>query len=228
MGRMSGMTKRILALFICVLLFILLLPAAAMAEEDYVTVTVQKGDTVRKLCEANGLDYATYKYVIMVLNGLDRERKMEVLSIGDTIKIPKAPEDIVGIPTHLISPLDKIEYYVIPYKIQKGDSLKHVYELWGLKITDYLDAIVMLNPGKDLDLLYIGDIYYLPTTEQNLMTNIYVTVMSHVLLEGERLEDVFSRYGFDFEEQRDYLQSFNITKFDDMVPGDKLLIPLTA
>ena len=60
------------------------------------------------------------------------------------------------------------------------------------------------------------------------MTNIYVTVMSHVLLEGERLEDVFSRYGFDFEEQRDYLQSFNVTKFDDMVPGDKLLIPLTA
>ena len=222
------MPKRMISLLLCILMFAFMIPASAMAEEDYITVTIRKGDTVRKLCETNGLDYTEYKYVIMVLNGMDRERQMEILTIGNTIKIPKAPEDIVGTAPHLISTKDQIEYYVIPYKIQKGDSLKHIYDLWGLSIRDYLDTIQMLNPGKELDLLYIGDLYYLPTTEQNLRTDIYVTVMNHILLEGERLEDVFSRYGFDFSEQRDYLQSFNVKDFDDMGPGDKLLIPLTA
>ena len=222
------MFKRTLALLLSLVMLMLLLPAAAFAEEDYITVTIQKGDTVRKLLKANGRDYDTDKYIVMVLNGMDRESQMEILTIGETIKIPKAEKDIVGEAPHLISSKDKIHYYVIPYKVTKGDTLKFIYKLWGLPYDDYADAIKALNEDKDLNNLRIGDIYLLPTTERNLKTKIYTTVMSHVMLEGESVESVFTRYGIDFAEKREHLQIYNTQDFALMKAGDKLLIPLNG
>ncbi len=220
------MTKRILALTLCLMMFACLLPSSAFAAEDYDTVTIKEGDTVLKLLEANGRDYDTDKYIVMVLNGMYKEKQMEVLSIGDTIKIPKAPEDIVGDAPHLISALDTIEYYVIPYKILKGDTIKNIYKLWALPYNDYAEAIRSLNPGKNLDKIYVGDIVYLPTTADNLPTKTYTTVMSHIMLEDETVESVFSRYNYDFEENEEKLQTYNTIPFYAMRAGDKLLIPL--
>lgn len=207
-------------------MFALLLPAAAFAENDYDVITIKKGDTVKKLLEANGRDYKKDKYLVMVLNHMDRESDMEILTIGNTIKIPKRESDIEGPATHLISQKDNIEYYVIPYKIQKGDTLKYIYKLWGLSYDTYSDKIKALNPDKDLDTLYIGDLYYLPTTENNLHTKVYITVMGHILQAGESIEGVFSSYGMDFKDKQDYLQSFNVKDFNNMLVGDKLLVPL--
>ena len=222
------MFKRTLALLLGLAMLMLLLPAAAFAEEDYVTVTIQKGDTVRKLLKANGRDYDVDKYVVMVLNGMDREYQMEILTIGETIKIPKAEKDIVGDAPHLISTKDKIHYYVIPYKVQKGDTLKYIYKLWGIPYDDYADAIKALNEDQDVNNLKIGAIYYLPTTERNLHTKIYTTVMEHKMLEGESVESVYSRYGINFAENREHLQTYNTTDFAIMKAGDTLLIPLNG
>ena len=222
------MVKRTLALFLSLVMLMLLLPAAAFAEEDYVTITIQKGDTVRKLLKANGRDYDVDKYVVMVLNGMDRESQMEILTIGDTIKIPKAEKDIEGDAPHLISTKDKIHYYVIPYKVQKGDTLKYIYKLWGIPYDDYADAIKALNEDQDVNNLKIGAIYYLPTTERNLHTKIYTTVMEHKMLEGETVESVYSKYGIDFAENREHLQAFNTIDFAVMKAGDTLLIPLNG
>ena len=219
------MFKRILAFVLSMMMLMVLLPAAAVAAEDYDTLTIQKGDTVRKLLKANGRDYDVDKYVVMVLNGMDRESQMEILTIGETIKIPKAEKDIVGDAPHLISTKDKIHYYVIPYKVQKGDTLKFIYNLWGLPYDEYADAIEALNEGETFK---TGVIYYLPTTERNLKTKIYTTVMEHTMLEGETVESVFKRYGIDFTENREHLQSFNTTDFVLMKAGDMLLIPLNG
>ena len=220
------MTKRILALLLCAILLVCLLPTTALAEDDYDLIVVQKGDNVKKLLEANKLDYDSQKYVVMVLNRLEHESQLETLSIGQTIKIPKSPLDIEGSAPHLISSRDRIEFYVIPYSIKPGNTLKYIYKLWGLRYDDYVDEIKSLNPGKDLDLLYVGDLYYLPTTENNLKTNIYTTVMSHVLLQDEPVESVLSRYGMDLEKDREMLQRYNVTDLSKLVGGDKLLIPL--
>lgn len=220
------MPKRLLALLLGLFLFASLFSATAMAEVDYDTVTIKKGDTVRKLLEANKLTYDNEKFVVMVLNRWDRESKMETLSIDDTIKIPKSPLDIEGSAPHLISTKDKIEYYVIPYSITSGDTLKYIYKLWGLNYDDYVDTIKALNPEKDLDLLYVGDLYYLPTTENNLHTKIYTTVMSHIMLQDETVESVYSRYGVDFEKNKETLQRYNTVAFDKLKAGNQLLIPL--
>ena len=221
------MSKRILALLLCVLMFAGLLSCAAFAEEDYDTVTIQKDDTVMKLLEARGRDYETDRFVVMVLNRWYRESQMEVLSIGDTIRIPKAKTEITGDAPHLISDKDTIEYFVIPYKIQKGDTLRSVYKLWGMSYLENAEIIKALNPGKDPDKLSVGEIYLLPTTENNLRTNTYTTVMSHIMLKDETAQSVFSRYGFDLEEKKELLQQYNLSPIEEMKEGDKLLIPLS-
>lgn len=122
---------------------------------------------------------------------------------------------------------DQIEYYVIPYEIQKGDSLENVYRLWGLRFEKYADMIRSLNGVDDLDLLFIGAIYLLPTTEENLQTDVYTTVVSHVMHAGETAYDVFSSYGIDYNQNIPRLQNYNggadLTRLN---VGDKLYIPL--
>ena len=127
---------------------------------------------------------------------------------------------------NLISEKDGIEYFVIPYKIQKGDTLKNIYKLWGLSYLENAETIQALNPGKNPDKLSVGEIYNLPTSENNLTTNTYTTVMFHVLLKDETPESVFARYGIDFAEKEADLQQYNRLAFSEMKEGDKLLIPL--
>ena len=220
------MFKRLFSLLLCLALLACLTPSPALAENDYDVVTIQKGDTVRDLLEKNQLSYDVEKYVVMVLNRFDRETQMETLSIGNTIKIPKSPDSIVGSAPHLISNKDQIAYYVIPQSITAGDTLKFIYQLWGLRYDDYVDFIKSLNPERNLDLLYVGDLYYLPTTENNLKTNTYTTVMSHIMLEDESIESVYSRYGIDYVNRKDELQCYNPVSFDRFRAGSKLYIPL--
>ena len=220
------MAKRTLALALCILIFVSLIPCAAFAAEDYDTVTIEKGNTVLNLLEARGRDYETDRYVVMVLNRMYRESQLEVLSIGDTIKIPKAKSEIKGEAPNLISEADGIDFFVIPYKIQKGDTLKGIYKLWGMSYLENAALILALNPGKNPDKLSVGEIYNLPTTEKNLKTNTYTTVMSHVLLKDESPKSVFSHYGIDFSAKEAELQQYNLIPFSQMKEGDKLLIPL--
>ena len=220
------MFKRVFSMLLCFALLACLVPSFALAEVDYDAVTIKKGDTVLKLLEINSLSYENDKYVFIVLNRMDREAQMETLSIGDVVKVPRAPKDIVGSAPHLISNKDQIAYYVIPYSITAGDTLKFIYSLWGLRYADYVDIIKALNPERNLDLLYVGDLYYLPTTESNLKTKVYTTVMSHTMLEGETVESVYSRYGIDFEKRREELQGYNPVDFDRFRPGSKLYVPL--
>ena len=122
---------------------------------------------------------------------------------------------------------DKIEYYVIPYVIQKGDTLANVYWLWGLKYEDYADDIRSLNGVENLDLLYIGAIYLLPTTAPNVKTDIYTTVMSHVMKHGETAYDIITGYGVDYYENLAKLKTYNQGKdLARISAGEKLLIPL--
>lgn len=220
------MFKRLFSLLLCLVLLGCLVPGLAFAEVDYDEVTIKEGDSILKLLEANSLSYENEKYVVMVLNRFDRESQMEVLSIGNTIRIPRAPKDIVGSAPHLISNRDQIAYYVIPYSITAGDTLRFIYKLWGLRYDDYAELIKALNPERNLDLLYVGDLYYLPTTENNLKTNNYTTVMSHIMLEDESVESVYSRYGIDFVNRKDELQRYNPIEFERFRAGSKLYIPL--
>ena len=122
---------------------------------------------------------------------------------------------------------DEVEYYVIPYVIVKGDMLTDVYWRWGLKFENYADDIRSLNFIDNLDLLYVGAIYLLPTSVNNVKTEEYTKVMAHTMKRGETAYDVFTAYGIDYYENLGKLKSYNhgndLTK---IAAGEKLLIPI--
>ena len=122
---------------------------------------------------------------------------------------------------------DEVEYYVIPYVIVKGDMLTDVYWRWGLKFENYADDIRSLNFVDNLDLLYVGAIYLLPTSASNVKTEEFTKVMAHTMKKGETAYDVFSSYGIDYYENLGKLKSYNhgndLTK---IAAGEKLLIPI--
>ena len=122
---------------------------------------------------------------------------------------------------------DEVEYYVIPYVIVKGDMLTDVYWRWGLKFKNYADDIRSLNFVDNLDLLYVGAIYLLPTSVNNVKTEEYTKVMAHTMKKGETAYEVFTSYGIDYYENLGKLKSYNhgndLTKIS---AGEKLLIPI--
>ena len=122
---------------------------------------------------------------------------------------------------------DEVEYYVIPYVIVKGDMLTDVYWRWGLKFENYADDIRSLNFVDNLDLLYVGAIYLLPTSVNNVKTEEYTKVMAHTMKKGETAYEVFASYGIDYYENLGKLKSYNhgqdLTK---ITAGEKLLIPI--
>ena len=222
------MKKRLVSVLLTVVMVFAMVPffaQTAYAAGDYFTVTLKKGDTVYSLCQSYGLDYNVEKNTIMVLNGMDREGQLSQLRAGDTIKLPSGK---TAAPTrNVISCNDWIEYYVIPYVIQKGDSIANVYWLWGLRFENYAEDIKSLNGVENLDLLYVGAIYLLPTTESNLKTDVYTTVMGHVMQPGETAYDVVTSYGIDYNANLPKLRSYNRgADLSKIQAGQTLLIPL--
>ena len=196
---------------------------SASADSGYFTVKIKSGDTITSVCTKNGINFEKNKNLIMVLNNMSKEVELNSLTAGSTIKLPT----ISTINSKSAISSDKVKYYVIPYIIEKGDSIAHIYWLWGLRFENYQEDIKALNYKDNLDLLYVGATYLLPTTEANCITATYTTVMSHIMKSNEKVSDVFAAYGIDYKEKRDTLERYNLGRdLSKLSAGDELLIPL--
>jgi len=225
MGRIV-MKKKLAGIFLCVCIMSSLFCAAAAdahAANDYFTVKVKSGDTVSSICKDNGISFEKSKNLIMVLNGMVKEAELDSLTAGSSIKLPTKAAASGG---SIISG-DKIKYYVIPYVIESGDYISNIYWLWGLKYENYAEDIKSLNYTDDLDTLWVGSTYLLPTTEANVKTGNYTTVMTHTMKTGEAAHDVFTAYGIDYDDWQETLERYNYGRdLTKLSAGDELLIPL--
>lgn len=211
--------------FVISLIICLSLTAPAYADASQTKVTVNKGDTVYGICQSLGLDYNICKNTIMRLNGMEKESELSSIKVGSTLIFPASSKDCTE--SGGISAEDAVEYYVIPYVMEKGNWLANIYYCWGLDYEDYLDAIKTLNNIADLDKIYVGRLLYLPTTEENLKNNNYTTVMAHVMKSGETAYDVCRSYGYDYYDVEDTLVKYNCgADLTKLQVGQKLLIPL--
>ena len=190
--------------------------------QDYFTVTVKSGDSACSLCKENGLDYKASKNLIMALNKMKKESDLGELNAGDTLKLPTAQ----AVKNSAISG-DTVKFYVIPYVIQKGDSIAKVYRTWALNYANYEEYIKSLNEREDLDLIYVGDTYLLPTTSGNCQTATYTVVMSHTMKSGESAEDICAAYNVSYKDNKAKLERYNLGQdITKLKAGAELLIPL--
>ncbi len=242
--------KRVLSLVLCLALFVLLVPAAAMAWDGIVAVTLEPGDTVYDICQSYGMNYYEVKDFIMQLNGIDEEWKLGALYPGNTILIPvdySAPafyvdpvyvDPVYVNQTYYANPVyvqpvyetpeDSVLCYVVPYVIRYGDSIQSIYNRWGLRYENYAAMIRSLNGVENLDSLVVGATYYLPTTWGNFDPNsFYVTVINHVMRYGESAYDVFFDFGINYNRYYTILECFNGWRdLTRLSAGDRLLIPV--
>ena len=220
------MKKKFLSIFLCVCIISSIFCTTsvnAFAANDYFTVKVKSGDTVTSICSNNGIDFEKNKNLIMVLNGMVKESELDSLAAGATIKLPTES----AISGNSIISEDKVKYYVIPYVIESGDYISNIYWLWGLKFENYAEDIKSLNYTDDLDILWVGSTYLLPTTESNVKTGNYTTVMTHTMKSGETAYDVFTSYGIDYDDCLKTLKRYNYGRdLTQISKGDELLIPL--
>ncbi len=196
----------------------------AYAETDYVTVTVKRGETVYGICKDMGLDYNMNKSIILSLNGFTKESQLSNLAAGTKLKLPteNPPKKSNEIPKG-----DTVEYYLVPFYFEKGDTLSRIYYCWGLQYETYAEDIRSINGISNLDKIHAGKTLLLPTTEENLMSETYTTIMAHTMQVGDTAYEICKDYGLDYDKAKENLTDLNrgadLTK---LKVGDKMLIPL--
>lgn len=194
---LTGVITAALSLSLCL---------AACADYPSVTVTLQPNDTVLAVCQRMGLDYNACKDAIISLNGFTTEAQLSTLQAGSQLVLPMSDE--AAWKPELISG-DSVAYYVMPYLVQRGDTLCVIYQCWGMNFNNYSDDIKALNSLYDLDDIQAGQLLLLPTDAANLMGNDYTTVIAHTMKARETAYDVCRSYGLDLEDDGERLMLFN-------------------
>ena len=85
------MKKRLISFIMMLVMLVSLFSVfatTASADAQVTTVTVAKGDTVLSICQARGIDFYTYKNLIMKLNGFTSESAFNKIAVGTQISLP--------------------------------------------------------------------------------------------------------------------------------------------
>lgn len=251
------MKKRLISLLLTVVMLVSLfsgLAVSASADANVATVTLNSGDTVLGLCQKYGIDYYTYRNLIMTLNGITDESQFSKLAVGTNIVLPVSNAaaaalsggsssavgggtvggsngsgltngSVVQLPTG-----DHPAYYLVTYTVQKGDTIGGIYASMGLSYKTYQNQIVKLNNLRNINSVQVGQTLVLPTTSPGLANTTYTTIMAHTMRSGESAYNIIcGSYGLDYNSNLQKLRALN--NRDDLGKfriGEILYIPVAG
>lgn len=122
---------------------------------------------------------------------------------------------------------DSTKFFLMPYEIREGDTLTNIYYCWGLNYRDYGDAILSINQLETLDIVPLGVILWLPTTESNLQNDRYIQVMSHTVCSGDNVDEICAAYNVKFTDAEKWMKVLNRgVDLTTLSIGSELLVPL--
>lgn len=228
----------------------------ASADAQVTTVTVAKGDTVLSICQARGIDFYTYKNLIMKLNGFTSESAFNKIAVGTQISLPVSNQAAASLAnggvnsattgttvaggttsgsltTGTVSSLpsgDHVAYYLATYTVEKGETIGGIYGRWGLSYKTYANQIVKLNNLRSINAVQAGKTLLLPTTNPGLAGSTYTTVMAHTMRSGESVYNIIcGDYGLNYNSAQAMLQSLNNrTNLGAFRVGEILYIPVSG
>ena len=230
------MKKRLISLLMTVVMLVSLcsvFTVSAAADAQVATVTLASGDSVLKICQAHGIDYYTYKDLIMKLNGITDESQFSKLPVGKQIVLPisnaaaaalsgstatvsgatGAGTTGTGLTSGTVSSLpsgDRVAYYLVTYKVQRGDTIGSIYSAMGLSYKTYENQVVKLNKLRNINAIQVGQTLTLPTTNPGLSGTTYTTIMAHTMRSGESAYDIAcGSYGLNYNSAQAMLQALN-------------------
>ena len=252
------MKKRLISFIMMLVMLVSLFSvfaATASADAQVTTVTVAKGDTVLSICQAKGIDFYTYKNLIMKLNGFTSDSAFNHISVGTQLSLPVSNQAAAalakggissaavgttvagttsgGLTTGTVSSLpsgDHVAYYLATYTIQKGETIGGIYARWGLSYKTYENQIVKLNNLRSINAIQAGKTLLLPTTNPSLPGSTYTTVMAHAMRAGESAYNIVcADYGLNYNSAQAMLQTLNNrTNLGSFRVGELLYIPVSG
>ena len=247
------MKKRIISALLTVLMVMSLftgLSVSAYADDEnpqVVEYTLMAGDYVLKLCQAQGINYFTCKDAIIKLNGLKSENDFRFLAVGRVIKLPAtdaAALNIIasgstgtgtgstGTTTGTVSTAkgsDSVAYYLIPYTIQRGETVAGICNSLGISFTNYADQIMKLNNISSWNKVAAGKTLLLPSPKAPAVGTTCYQVVAHKIGSGETAYNMAASYGVDYGQNTKLLQALNNTSnLAKIKAGSTFYIPVAT
>ena len=231
------MKKKLISFLLIIVLVAALVPVSAFAEPAVAIYTLTGTTSIVDLCTAHGVDYNTYKVLIMALNSVSNENAFAQMGAGSRVVVPinanaaatlagisgagiisgSAPGNtaasgnnaVAGAATKLNSG-DSISCYVLSYTIKTGDTIIGLYKSRELNYKTYATLIEKLNKNVNFNKLRVGQTLLLPVNTVTTGDTVVYTIMSHVMKSGDTVYNVIKNgYGMDYKANTSLLQTIN-------------------
>ncbi len=186
--------------------------------EKVLQYTVKKGDTIFSICKAHKLNYSESRKAIKELNNWTSDTQLAKIYEGQVIYLPvsdvvseeittvysKASDAGINIST---AAGDKLEYYLVSYKMSSGETVKSVCGYLGWKYTDEsAEMIRAINGLSKLTDVQAGRSYLFPSGSPD---GAVYGVYSHAVISGDTAGNLCSSYGVNYAEVSTILQGLN-------------------
>ena len=225
------MKKRLISMLLTVLMVASLFSGLSLNAyaADTFEYTMTDGDTVLAVCNAYGLNYYTCKNAIMVLNGFTSEQNFRYIPVGKVIKLPASnavAQNIsangvttstttqTGSTTTTVSTTtnsngDTIAYWLIPYTLQRGETVYSVCNALGIPYGTYAKQIQDINNIKSLSWVKAGQTLLFPSVKTPAVGVSCYEVRAHKVTAGETAYSMCNNNGVSYNGNIRLLQSLN-------------------
>ena len=229
------MKKRLISILLTLLMVMSMftgMSVSAYADDDmddlYVEYKLAQGDYVLRICQRLGINYYTCKEAIMALNNITSENGFRYLSVGEVVKIPVSDAAAIAIMTGekpsstgtttggtasgTVSSGATIAYYLIPYTMQRGETVLGVCNSLGISFANYADQIMEINGISSWNKVGAGTTLLLPSTKTPAVGTTCYAVVAHKVASGDTAYTLCQKYGVSYGGSTKLLQALNNTE----------------
>ena len=249
------MKKRLISMLLTVLMVASLfggMSVSAYADEEYATqeYTLKSGDTLLKVCNKLGLNWYSCQTAINKLNNIS-EAQYRKLSVGQVIKLPATNEDAAkivkagtsgstgttggtvisggtGSSTGSVSGVNAA-YWLIPYTMQKGETVAGVCNVLGISFATYSEQIKTINNISTWSKVAAGKTLLLPSASAPAAGISCYAVVAHQIQKGETTYSICNQYGVSYNANASLMQTLNKgTSLTNIKYGKTLYVPVVT
>ena len=252
------MKKRLISMLLTVLMVASLfggMSVSAYADEEYATqeYTLKSGDTLLKVCNQLGLNWYSCQTAINKLNNIS-EAQYRKLSVGQVITLPATNEDAVKIAKTTISSGSttggtvitgstgstgsstsasasgvNAAYWLIPYTMQKGETVAGVCNVLGISFATYSEQIKTINNISKWSKVAAGKTLLLPSASAPAAGTSCYAVVAHQIQKGETTYSICNEYGVSYNANMSLMQTLNKgTSLTNIKYGRTLYVPVAT
>ena len=199
------MKKRLISLFMAVVMLMSLctvLGTSASAAANVTTVTLAKGQTVLSLCQSLGVDFYTYKNLIMNLNGFTSEGQFSKLAVGQQIVLPANAAAAATL---------------------AGSTTAGSTTTIGSTTTAGTTPATIPAAGTSTGTLTTGQARAIPAGDRVGYYLVYYTIQR-----GETIQGIYSNWGLSYKTFDNQIKKLNnISSYNSIAAGKTMILPTT-